>query len=124
MLRIKVSIWRARYAYVHGFWKNAMKNITRASRVKIRGHHDDAVPFSFFYNSHKCLSLFQGTVPIVRKPNNLISRHSSLDQIVFHQLRDSRIRTHASSASDNNRGLPFPEQLCSLRVPISSTTDG
>src|SRR5260370_8258320 len=96
MLRIKVSVSRARHACVHGFWKNAMKNITRASRVKIRGHHDDAVPFSFSYNSHKCLSLFQRTVPIVRKPHNLISRHSSLDQIASLQPPHSHIPPPAS----------------------------
>src|SRR6267378_6689478 len=115
MLRIEIPIARAGDAHLHTFWKNMLEYIARPPRVKIRCHHDHAVPFSFFHQPSKRLGYFDGAVPVMYETHDSVSWHSALDQVVFHQLRDPRIGPQAPSARDNDSRLPLPEQLRSPR---------
>src|SRR5260370_1688941 len=118
MLGIKVAVARAGGAHLHALWKNSLENIARATGVKIRCHHDYAVPFSLFCEFRKGLRVFQRAVRVVCKPHDLIPRHSALDHTVFHQLRDPRIGPPPSPTPPTHPPLPSSDYSPSPPSPL------
>ena len=76
------------------------------------------MPFSLRRQLGQRFRFFSRVVRIVREPNDFIFRNAALDQIVLHQFRDPRHGSQASSARNDDRRLPFPEQFRGSRRPI------
>src|SRR6266513_5077420 len=102
MLRIEIPIARAGDAHLDSLGKNVLEYVARPPRVKIRCHHDHAVPFSFFHQPRKRLRYFYRVIPVVDKPHDSLSWDYALDQVVFHQTGYPRIGPQAPSARDDH----------------------
>src|SRR5437773_704361 len=101
MLRIKIAIAGAGDAHLYALWKNMQENIARPPRVKIRCHHNHAVPFSFFHQPRKRLRHFQRAIRVVYKPHDPVPWHSSLDQVMLHEL-GSNARKFSAACSGSS----------------------
>src|SRR5712691_11156240 len=108
---IKIPVACTCYADDCPSGKYVLENIARAPSVIVRRNNNQAPPFPLRRYLRQGLRFLSGGGPFMRCAQNLVLRHASLDEIVFHQFRDSRIRPQFSAAGHDQRGQTLSVHL-------------
>ena len=110
--------------------KYLVKDVSCTPRVVVRRHDNDAFPALLSDQAFERLGFFPGVVGVLGKGNDAFFWHTALDQIVGHELGNSRIGTQANSAG-NDRGREIlavkfrgPRGTVGVEIVVAQNDDG
>src|SRR5439155_9500878 len=128
--RIEISVTRAGDTNHNSTRKNSRKNIFRSPRMIIRSYDNHIFPVFLLHQFSQSLGFFQSAVCVLWKWDNAIPWNAPLDQIVHHELSNSRIWPKAYSARHHHWRKILPKEFrracctVSIKIIVAQHDDG
>jgi len=112
------GIARGRHTHANRRRKDPVKDVPRAARVKIRGHHQDASPATFGHQLAQGFRLLARVPGGVREANHSVGRNTALNQVALHQFSQAGIPPQLATAGDDARSPAATVELRSARGAV------